>query len=741
MSRDAAPLQPEDDAVRQSHTGTANWRIALVQVGVLLAVVAILFGRAVSFDFVNLDDPQYVSLNPRVTGGPTAENLGWAVTTFDNANWHPLTWWSWQVDTALWGTAPRGYHLTNILLHALNVLLAQRVLRQLTGRPAEAFFVALLFAIHPLRWESVAWISERKGLLSAFGFLLAVDRYHAYVRKPSGGRMALVAVAAALSLMAKGMAVTLPCVLLVLDWRPYHRWTSPRAVLRLVLEKWPLWSLTALTCGLTVAAQRAGGAVRDLEQIPFTRRLVGASWAYLVYFGQTLWPVDLCVFYPIPGNWPAWLPVFALGTLGLLTAGAIVVRNRWPVVTVGWLCYLGILVPVIGLVQVGDQAHADRYTYLPSIPLLVAFGALAGVATNRWTSPAAHAALGTTVAIPLVIVSFVQGGTWRNTDSLWRQAVAAAPGNLSWWQLGAVEQRNRNFPAAVAAFREACRFAPESADDRIALAGALESAGQGDEAEQIAREALALAAPEKKDVLAGGHLILGKGAQRRGETELATREFKAGLETATDAALRSELALRLLRSGGALQALPCLRALRDESPASLEYRGNLANAFVELGDWNAAAAEFEGAVRVAPRDPKLRSRWVTTLLASGNAAEARVALGELLQLDPAWPRGALRGASQMIASGSDPGSQSKREEGYWLAGAVALACEAGMVSPGQGSLAAALDVMASGAAALGRFDNAVRIAEQAAASARAAGDTELAAAIDGRLKRYRSGER
>ncbi len=744
MHRDAAPPPPTDTPAPRAGTESVPWRTGLARAGFLVAVVALLFGRAVSFDFVNLDDPQYVSLNPHVTGGPTPENLRWAATTFDNSNWHPLTWWSWQLDTALWGTAPGGYHFTNILLHALNVLLVQRVLRQLTGRPTEAFLVALLFAIHPLRWESVAWISERKGLLSALGFLLAIDRYHAYVRAPGGGRMALVAGAAALSLMAKGMAVTLPCVLLVLDWRPYRRWSSPRAVLRLILEKWPLWSLTAIACGLTVAAQRAGGAVRDLEQIPFTRRLVGAGWAYLVYVGQTLWPSNLCVFYPIPAGWPTWLPVFALGMLGLLTAGAIAGRNRWPAVTAGWLCYLGMLVPVIGLVQVGDQAHADRYTYLPSIPLLVALGGIVMAATKRWTSPTPRVALVAAVALPLAIVSFLQGGAWRNTYTLWQQAVAAAPGNLSWWQLGAAEQQNRNFPAAVAAFREACRFAPDSAEDRIALAGALEAAGNGDEAEQAAREALALAAPEQRDVLAGGHLILGKGALRRGATEQGAKEFEEGLKTGADPALRSELAMRLLRSGEARSALPHLQALRDEFPESLESRGNLANAFVELGDWSSAAAEFEGAVRMMPRDPKLRSRWVTALLASGRVAEARLALGELLRLDPNWPTGALRGAAQMIASGSGPrsapGSESKRQEGYWLAGAVALACEGGLVGPGSGSLAAALDVMAGGAAALGRFDEATRIAEQAAATARTAGDSELAAAIEGRLKRYRNRE-
>jgi len=698
--------------------------------GILALAVLAVFGQAATFDFVNLDDPQYITLHKHVSGGPTLENLLWGLTTLDHANWHPLTWWSWQLDTAIWGAGPRGYHLTNIGLHLLNTLLVQRVLRQLTGRRLGTFFVTIVFAIHPLRWESVAWISERKDLLSALFALLAVERYHAYVRSPGCPRMAVVSVCLALSLMAKGMAVTLPCVLLFLDWRPYRRWTSPRAGLSLVLEKWPLWGLAMAACIITVIAQRSGGAVRDLAELSLGQRLAGATWAYAVYVGQTLWPANLSVFYPIPMPHPLWQPLLAGTMLCLLSWGAIAARCRWPAVTTGWFLFLGTLVPVIGLVQVGGQAHADRYTYLSSIPLLAALGILVFAATER-LSGGTRWALAAAVIFPLAATSFLHGGTWRNSRALWQQACRAAPCDFNGWNLGTLELKEGRYEPAVTAFREACRSAPQAAEMRGGLAAALDGAEQWPEAEQTAREALALATPELVETQARCHLILGKAAARRGARDEAIREFEEGLRFSESLSLRSELAVRMMRSGGAREAVPHLRKICAEDPASASVHGNLANAFAELGDWPSTAAEFGAAVELAPNDPRMRSRWVTALLASGEADSARREARALAALDPKWPAASLSAAARMVF---DPKStRSRQEEGYWLASALSFVFEP--------VRAEVLDVMAGGAAALGRFDEAARLAEQGAAAARANGQADLAEAIEARRDAYRSGQR
>lgn len=705
-----------------------GWR-DLAFAGILIAAVLLLFGRAVTFEEVNLDDPQYIRLHDHVSGGPTLENLRWGLTTFYYANWHPLTWWSWQLDVALWSAGPAGHHGSNIALHLVNTLLCWQLLRRLTGRSAEAFAAALLFAIHPLRWESVAWISERKDLLSATFALLALDRYDAYARRPGWGRMAIVAACLALSLMAKGMAVTIPCVMLLLDWRPYRRWTSSRAVLGLIFEKWLLWILVAGTCVLTFLAQREGGAVRNLEELSFPARITGALWAYVVYIGQTLWPTRLSVFYPIPDPRPLWQPLVAIVLLVGLTGGAIALRRRWPGVLVGWLSYLGMLVPVIGLVQVGGQAHADRYTYLPSIPLVVALGTtLWGLLGHRLTRPA-QGVLFTAVVLPLAVLSFRQGSTWQNSRVLWQQATRVAPGDFNWWNLATLELKEGRYAEAIPAFREACRYDPEAAESRGGLAAALDGAEQWDEAEQVARETLAMSTPDLIETRARCRLIFGKGEARRGELAAARKEFAEGLALSESVLLRSELAVRLLRAGGAAEALPYLRQLRDEQPGSPAVHGNLANAHVALGDWDAAAGAFAAALELAPDDHRMRSRYATALLACGDRTGAQREARAVTYRDSKWPNNAFLAAREMIYA--PQASPSQLEEGLWLLRTIAALFDT--ASP------EILDVEARAAAGMGRFEEAAKLADEALRIAQEGRRTRLAAEIEARREAYRSG--
>lgn len=725
----ATPARPDSTAAATATEAPAPWWTDYALCGLLALAVVVVFGQSAWFDFVNFDDHVYLEKHDHVRGGPTPENLLWGLTTLHHSNWHPLTWWSWQLDTLAWGYGPWGFHITNVLLHLLNTLLVYRLVRQWTGDRASAFILALVFAIHPLRWESVGWISERKGLLSSLFALLAIDRYHVYAKAPGWARMAVVTLCLALSLMSKPMAVTLPFVVLLLDWYPYRRWKSSSDLARLVAEKWPLWLLVAASCVITYIAQKAGGAVRTLEEVPIAQRFANIGWAYMTYLVQTLWPANLCVYYPMGRPRPTEQYVLAFALLLGLTAGAVVVRRRLPAVTVCWLIFLGTLVPVIGLVHVGVAAHADRYTYLPGIALLVALGTLVAKGMEDRLPQRGRRFLAVVVVVVLAIVSLRQGGTWVDPRTLWTQAAAASPCEWSAWQLGAFEMRAGRYDAAVTAFEEACRHLPEAADLWAIRAHAYDNARRGEEAEQAARHSLSLTKFSTPDSRARCELVLGKAAERRGEREEAVQRYLAGLDEVKEIDIAAELASRLVRVGGAEEAIPHLQSLVLALPGSAEFRGNLANAYAELGNWAFAAAAFEDAVKLGPDDPKMRSRWVTALLAAGNRERAREEARRVVELDPKWPNAALRAASQMTAQQV---SRSRLEEGYWLAGAVALVFE---TPPAE-----ALGAMANGAAGLGRLEEADTLAKQAAETARANGQTELADAIEERRAQLRAGK-
>lgn len=709
---------------------SAVWQNIGLGALLVVAVVAV-FGQLAWFGYVNFDDPQYIDRSKHVKGGPTFENLKWGLTALYFANWHPLTWWSWQVDVGLWGDNPQGHHVTNVLLHAVNSVLVWRVVWTLTGSRFGSFLLALVFAIHPLRWESVAWIAERKGLLSALFALLAVDRYAAYVRSPSAAKMAVVAVCLALSLMSKAMAVTLPAVLLVLDWQPFGRWRSWRDGLRLTLEKWPLWMLVASSVVITFIAQQRGGAVRTLHEVSASQRVLGAGWAYAAYIGQTFWPADLCAFYPRLDHRPWWQVIASVAVLGGGTICAILSARRRPAVTVGWLCYLGMLVPVIGLVQLGDQAHADRYVYLPSIPLLVAIGALGiGLLGVHARSLVVRVVL-VILLVPLAVQSVAQARVWQNGWVLWQHAARTAPCGESWWNVGILALEARDYNNAARAFQEAVRLEPGIPEYEAGLAAGLDGLERWDEAEAAARLALKLADADLGEARARCHLILGKGAVRRGELTEARQLFEEGLRTASNVELRSEIAVRLLRTGAPRQALPHLIKIRDEDPTSSAVQGNVGNAYLELGDWQAAADSFGKGVELQPREPRMRSRWITALLASGQEAAARREVQTLAEMDPNWPVASLRAAARMT-SGADS-TPSQITEGYWLAGAVRL-----LFDP---PLPEALDIMGMGAAGQGRFEEAERLGDEGARLARAAGREDLAKAIEARVGHYRAGRR
>jgi protein O-mannosyl-transferase len=404
----------------------------------LLAVVTLaLYNPVNRHPFVNYDDDRYVTENPHIRQGLTGETLAWALTATEQANWHPLTWMSHALDVSLYRMNPAGHHFTSVLLHAVNVVLLFLLLMWATGRLGPSLFVAMLFAVHPINVESVAWIAERKNVLCTLFFFLTLWAYGWYAQKPGWKRYSTVLALFAAGLASKPMVITLPFVLLLLDYWPLDRAadgagkdSSSMTWPRLMVEKIPLFVLSAASALITMQAQQSGGAMRSTEQFPIGVRLANAICSYAMYLWKMIWPADLAPLYPHPGrSLPGWQ--IAVSAVVLIAVSAIVWRSRnRRSLLVGWLWFLGTLVPVIGLVQVGDAAMADRYAYIPLIGVfvMIAFG-VADLAQSRklgfW--PAIPAGL---VLIALGAATHRQIGYWQTNIGLWSHALAVTKNNF-----------------------------------------------------------------------------------------------------------------------------------------------------------------------------------------------------------------------------------------------------------------------------------------------------------------------
>ena len=399
-----------------------------------LAILTLLtFGHVLGNGFVNYDDPIYVTANAyiRTPFGPSSVRRAFAST--DALNWHPLTWMSLQLDYRLFGLRPWGYHLTNLMLHLGSTLVLFGALYAMTGAIWRSALVAALFAIHPLHVESVAWVAERKDVLSGFFWMLTMATYAGYVRAPSWSRYLLVVMSFGLGLMAKPMVVSLPFVLLLLDYWPLQRIATRRSAAWLVMEKAPLFALAAGASVLTWHAQQSGGAIESLDSFPFSVRVENALVSYARYVGMTFWPRGLAVFYPHPGeSLSLGLAVMAGVVLLAITAATLLLRRRAPYLLVGWLWFLGTLVPVIGLVQVGQQALADRYTYIPLIGVFLAFAWGLGDIVGRWPNWRSYLVVGTGAALAaLAVCSWLQVRHWKSSTALWEHALVVAADNAT----------------------------------------------------------------------------------------------------------------------------------------------------------------------------------------------------------------------------------------------------------------------------------------------------------------------
>jgi protein O-mannosyl-transferase len=454
----------------------------------LATLTWLVFGQTLWHDFVNYDDPRYVYENTQITSGLSLSGITWAFTHIHSMNWHPLTTISHMLDCQLYNLKAGGHHFTNVLLHSIAAVLLFIALQQMTGAFWRSAFVAAVFAIHPLRVESVAWIAERKDVLSGVFFMLTLLAYVHYTHAPSLGRYAAVALVFVLGLLSKPMLVTLPFVLLVLDYWPLSRLGArtpdgkAQSLMR-VLEKIPLIALSFVSSVVTFLAQK--GAVGWTEQLPVATRLNNALVSYVAYIWQMLWPVNLAVFYPHPEHrLPLWEIILSLLLLICITTLAIALRKQRPYLTTGWLWYLGMLVPVIGLVQVGWQGRADRYTYLPQIGLYIAVTWSVGDSTafRRHQRTILSAAAILVIGI-LSLCAWVQTSYWRDSETLFKHALAVTTNNdVAENNLGIVFLRQGKLDDAISLLQAAVNLRPDNSPAHENLAKALLQKGEVSEA-------------------------------------------------------------------------------------------------------------------------------------------------------------------------------------------------------------------------------------------------------------------
>jgi tetratricopeptide (TPR) repeat protein len=476
----------------------------LIGLVLVLGTLAV-YGGTLSNEFVNYDDPDYVTANPNVQAGLTNSSIRWAFTTTRASNWHPLTWLSLQLDSQLFHLRPWGFHLTSLLLHCANALLLFLVLDAMTGMVWRSAVVAALFAWHPLHVESVAWVAERKDVLSTLFWMLTLGAYVHYVRRPGTIRYLLVFCSLGLGLMAKPMLVTLPCVLLLLDYWPLGRLrfgdaaaTNGRPASKkarakswqegslrwLLIEKLPLFALAAASCAITWYVQQKGGAVQSLTKYPLEARLSNVPVAYCTYLAKMVLPVDLAPLYPhSKAALPAWQVAGASAFLLGVTALALALARRLPYLAVGWFWYLGTLVPVLGLVQVGAQALADRYTYVPLIGIFLLLVWTTADLLVRWRSSFVLIPATAVVLLFCMFLTWVQVGFWQNSYMLWVRTLAVTEGNyIARNNLALVCEDQGDLAQALTLYREAVDLAPDDLSSRINLAGLLARLGRGEEA-------------------------------------------------------------------------------------------------------------------------------------------------------------------------------------------------------------------------------------------------------------------
>lgn len=568
----------------------------------LAAVTLAVWWPVVRCDFLNYDDPDYFTANPHVQTGLGWGNLVWAFTTGHASNWHPLTWLSLMLDVEYFGKGPFGPHLVNLLFHTVNSVLVFLLLRHLTAGTWRSALVAALFALHPQHVESVAWISERKDVLSALFGLLSLLCYVWYAgeSKVPGSKSRVFYVLALtfflLGLMCKPMLVTLPLVMLLLDFWPLQSFSASTPQ-RLLVEKLPFFLLSAASCFVTFVVQQKGGAVMSLVKISLADRMGNALVSYARYLGKAFWPATLATPYPLPPHWPIPAVLVALVLFAGLCLAAVGLRKKFPFAFTGWFWFVAMLVPVIGLVQVGNASMADRYFYLPSIGLFLLVVWSLGQAAARWRLA------GPMTAVAVLLLLTAAGRTrnqircWQNSGTLFSHTLAVTENNfVAANNLGTWLSQNGRLPEAIACFQQSLQIEPDNPDALFNLGNAYAKGGDWDTAIANYRRVLQMT-PAQADVLDNLGLAL---AAKKQYAE-ATANFEAALKL---------------------------------SPDSADTRNNLAAVLFMEHKFDRAAQQYREALRLAPDDARIHANLGDTLVRLGQPVEAAKSYQEALRLNP-----------------------------------------------------------------------------------------------------------
>jgi protein O-mannosyl-transferase len=567
------------------------------------------------YGFVDFDDNEYFFNNPHVLSGLTLENIHWAFTTSDTGNWHPLTWLSLMLDAAVFGAAATAPHLINVLLHMSNAILVFLLFRQLTGALVRSAILALIFALHPLHVESVAWVAERKDVLSSFFGLLALLSYASYAsdKGASPGSSILtrpVTFSFALffficGLMSKSMVITLPFVMLLLDYWPLQRFSLPSAK-RLFIEKIPYFVLIVVDAVLTFLAQRAGNAVTPLARFPLDMRIENVFVSYARYLGKIIWPFDLATPYEPLGHWPIPIVVLSIVLFIALCVAAVRLRKRFPYAFTGWFWFAGMLVPVIGLVQIGAQSMADRYVYLPIIGILLIV--VWGVAEFYAQHPAPRGAVIFGIAVfcfACAVRARNQVGVWRDDGTLFSHALAVTMNNnVASHNLGYWYEKTGQADKAMDYYFDADQLASRDPAKLYNAANAFAKMGHWHEAIKIYRRALELS-PNQPDILNN----LGFALAQNKQLPDAAVCFEKVLALEPDSAdAHNNLATILFMEGNLEDAATQFSKALKLSPKNFQVCANLAGTYEGLGETNLAVQYYQQALHLQPRNEKIRAK-------------------------------------------------------------------------------------------------------------------------------------
>jgi Flp pilus assembly protein TadD len=737
---------------------------------VLLAVLTLaVYWPVRHMEFTNYDDPGYVADQPKVQRGLTADGLAWAFSTWHSGNWYPLTWLSFMLDAQLFGRGAAGFHTVNLLFHAANTVLLFLLFGRLTGALWRSAFVAALFALHPLHVESVAWVAERKDVLSAFFFLLSLLAYGRYARKRSKAESresssnrpldpglwtvdyALALLFFVLGLMSKPTVVTLPFVLLLLDYWPLQRWKMDsstsftanwRHLLRallparsLVVEKLPFFVLSGASCVVTFFALKTEGIPQSLVRLPTIGRIENGLVSYARYLGKLFWPLDLAVMYPHPGRWPRVLVVLSAILLAGLGYGAFRFRRRFPFVMTGWFWFFGMLIPVIGLVQGagfqsmedrGFQCMADRYTYLPAIGvfIILAWGAAAAFRRWSWSRMMIGAVAGLVMAA-CTLRTADQLRHWQDSESLFRHALAVTENSfLAHNKLGEALFHKGEVDKAMAEFRAALELLPRHPLARNNFGFSLLQKGEVDQAIAQIRQALEVAPGFEL-----AHKSLGVALLRKGRLDEAIGHLRTAVEIQPDdAEAHCNLALALSRQGLVDEAITHFQKALELNPDDEVAHNNLGLTFLSKGLLADAINSFETALTIEPRYTAAHSSLAAALLQSGRPDQAIVHFQKLLEIEPrniqilnnlAWVLATCPEAS--LRNGAD---------------AVELADQANRLCGDTNSTV--LDTLAAAQAEVGRFPEAVATAQRALQLVCAQSDTARIRTLKARIELYQA---